>query len=87
MTATPFSIVLDGSSAVGNIEYLAVSARYLPSNQSSETIIKLIGLLELGDSSTGATLYKAVSSFLFSGDYGRQRRRNLLGIASDHASR
>ena len=68
LTEYSFSISLDEGSAKGTITYLAVNPRYLSSIEATKTTIKLIGLLQLGDSTTGKTLHDTINTFLFEGD-------------------
>ena len=68
LTEYPFSISLDEGSVKGSITYLVVNARYLPSIEATKTTTKLIGLLQLGDSTTGKTLHDTINTFLFEGD-------------------
>jgi hypothetical protein len=83
---TPFSLSLDEGSLKGNIEYLAINARYLPSSTSLLTTTKLISLIQLEGSKTGETLYKLLVSLLFTGEDGELRKNNCLGICTDGAS-
>ena len=80
---TYFSIAIDEGSIKGNIEYLAINARFL--ENESEVTTKLIGLIEMGASSTGETLYNTLNAFLFSGEDGNKRKKMFMGIAADEA--
>ena len=82
----PFSLSIDGGSAKGTVEYLAINARYLAKETDDKTTTKLLGIIEMGDSYTGATLYETIQEFLFSGERGSLRKLNFMGISADHAS-
>jgi hypothetical protein len=60
--------------------------RYLPNDTAVKCCTKLVGLLEMGESFTGQELYEKIDNYLFSGKDGELRKRNLMGISSDHAS-
>ena len=83
---SPFSLSIDEGTALGAKSYLAINAKYLEHDEATFTTTKLIGLLKMGTSSTGDTLFKMLDSFLFFGERGKLRKRNFLGIAADHAS-
>jgi len=85
LSGTPYSISIDGGAAKGKVEYLAVHARYLPSEEDTLTATKLIGLIELGKSSKGIVMYEKLKEFLFSGEGADSRKNNLMGISTDHA--
>ena len=83
---TPFSISLDEGSPKTGEKYLAVSARYLETDQDTQAKTKLIDFVELTGSCTGEALKKIVDESLFSGPAGLKRRKNLMGISTDGAS-
>lgn len=82
---TPYSISVDEGNK-GKANYLVISAGYFNSPKETKTTTQLLGLIELSDSSTGLNLYELVNDFLFKGDEGLQRRNNLMGISTDHAT-
>jgi len=86
LKTSPFSISLDTGTAKGNVNYLNLHARFFATQNDTQTTTKLLGLIELDESSTGETLYNKISSLMFSGLEGQIRRRNLIGIATDGSS-
>jgi len=77
---------LDEGSLKGSSEYLAISARYLENSTSFITTTKLISLIQLEGSKTGETIYNLLVSLLFTGEDGKLRKNNCLGICTDGAS-
>ena len=86
LETTPYSVSLDESGSKGNTQYLAISARFLPSIEATQTVTKLLGLLEMKTSASGETLYQMLTDFLFSNDHEGKRRKNLMGVSTDGAS-
>ena len=83
---SPFSISVDEASDKFGREYLALCVRYYQSEDLFEPTTSFLGLLELGTSYTGETLYNLVTDFVFNRDNGDQIKANFMGICSDHAS-
>ena len=83
---TFFSISLDEGSIKGNVEYLAVSARFFETESDERTVTKLLDLIQLEGCTKGKTLYDLIESSLFSGNEGKERKKNLMGISTDHTS-
>lgn len=81
---SPYSISID-EATLHNVEYLAINARFMEDSECTKSTTKLIGLIKMDDSSTGEALYETVSSFLFQGNGGDNRQKNLLGISTDNA--
>ena len=86
LTKTPFSISVDEGSVKSRIEYLSIYARFFNSDEDTQTVTRLIGLIQMGENSTGEELYSKIHKFLFSGPDGEQRLQCCLGISSDGAS-
>ncbi len=87
LETSPFSISIDEGCAKGNVQYLAVNARFLPHTESVKTKTKLIGLIAMGTSSSGKTVFDEVYKLLFSDKEGAERRKqNFIGISTDAAS-
>ena len=86
LESTPFSISLDCGTAKGNVEYLAVNARYLDSSSSTKSTTKLLGIVEMKDSATGKTLNNLVHELLFKGEEEERRKENIMGVSSDGAA-
>jgi len=82
----PYSIAIDAGTAEGNEEYLAISARYFESEEAMTTRTTLLGLLPFHGSTSGEVIHKMLMKFLFDGPSGELRKRNLIGISTDHAS-
>lgn len=82
----PYSISLDEGKTKDNLQYLAINARFLPTEDDIHTQTRLLGLVQLGESKTGNTIFNMLQDFLFTGEEGHLRRKNLIGVASDHAS-
>ena len=81
-----YSLAVDSATAVGNEEYLAVSAKYLNDEEATFAETRLVGLLPLGSSTTGKTLFEKLSGLLFEGEKGEKRLQNLMGVAADRGS-
>jgi hypothetical protein len=75
-----FSLALDESSDIYGNSYLAVSARILELNNLDKTSTKLISIIPMQDSSTGAVLYDKVKSSIL---LDAEIERNLMGIVTD----
>jgi hypothetical protein len=87
LETSPFSISIDEGCAKGNVQYLAVNARFLPHTESVKTKTKLIGLIAMGTSSSGKTVFDEVYKLLFSDKEGAERRKqNFIGISTDATS-
>ena len=86
LESSPFSISVDeGTDKLGKT-YLAISARLFTSLLDNEPEDKLLGLLEVGDSSTGEALYKKIKDFIFSSINKEKVEANFMGICCDHSS-
>jgi len=83
---TFFSLAIDESSMKGTTEYLNISARFFDQEDSERTVTKLLGVIQLDGSKTGKTIYDLVEGFLFTGLEGKERKKKLMGIATDHGS-
>jgi len=83
LTNTPYSFSMDEGKTKDNVQYLAINARFLPNEGSTKTETRLLGMVQIAESQTGETIYKILGDFLFSGQEGHLRRRNLMGIATD----
>ena len=86
LKSTFFSLALDEGSMKGTIEYLNISARFFDKDDSERTVTKLLAVIQLDGSKTGKTLYDLVQAFLFTGSDGKERKKKLMGIATDHGS-
>ena len=82
MRRSPF-LSLDQSSDSYGKNYLAVCVKYLPENNLPEPKIKLLGIIQMGDSYTGEVIFnKILSEVLFADPI----RKNYMGYASDEGS-
>jgi len=85
LAKTPYSIAIDEGETKTGVQYLAINARFIPLETAIKTETKLLGLVEVKESQTGQDIYSMLSEFLFSGDEGAERKKNLVGTASDAA--
>ena len=83
---SPFSISVDGGSDDFGKEYLAISALYYNCDSDNYPKTSLLGLIELGTSYEGDTLYGKLKQFLFERTNGSKLKENFMGICSDHGS-
>jgi len=81
-----YSLAIDTANSQGNEEYLAINARYFATEDSLTTSTTFLGLLPLKASFSGETIFTILNNFLFTGDEGYARKKNLLGISTDGAS-
>lgn len=75
LTRTPYSISMDEGKTKTNVQYLAINARFIPNENGTKTVTKLLGLVEIKESQTGETIYKMLEDFLFSGEGGLLRKK------------
>jgi hypothetical protein len=81
----PYSVAIDAAAAQSGEEYLALNARYFLTATDSQTTTKLLALLHLKGAQTGEKIALLLSNYLFSGDGGEIRKKNMIGISSDGA--
>lgn len=86
LITSPFSISADEGSDKFGGAYLAISVRYFASENAISPQTKLLGLIEMGDSSKGEVLYAKVNQLLFAGPFAHKLKQNFMGICTDHAS-
>jgi len=81
-----FSLAIDSATSEGNEEYLAINARYFASKDSLTTTTTLLGLVPLKANSSGQAIFDLLTRFLFTGEEGSIRKKNLFGISSGGAT-
>jgi len=81
----PYSVAIDAASSHGGDEYLALNARYFVKDSDYKTTTKLLALLHLKGAPTGDKIASLLSDYLFFGEEGEIRKRNMVGISSDGA--
>jgi len=86
LESTPYSLAVDEGTTKMNETYLGINAKFMVSDAILEAKTKLLGLIKLGKSSAGESLYNLVKDFLFSGEGKEKRLGNLMGIVSDGAT-
>jgi len=95
ITNTPYSLSIDAGTAANNREYLGIYARFLGTHslqkntlkvEKPETMIKMLGIVELSGDATGGALFEKIEHFLFTGEGASARRSLLMGICSDKGS-
>lgn len=80
---SPFSILLDNSSDIYGDNYMAILVRYFH-NFRKPPITRLLAVVEIGASSTGASLLELVQEEMFNNDYNIIN--NIVGICTDGGS-
>ena len=79
----PFSLLIDCTSGLYGDSYMAILARY--SNKFTDgPTVKLIGVIELGGSSTGEALFEKIQEEVFDNDLSFLD--NLIAICTDSGS-
>ena len=86
LTNTPFSISVDEGSIKSRIGYCSIYARFFSSDEDTQTTTRLIGLIKMGENSTGEEICNKILKFLFSGPDGEERLKCCLEISSNGAS-
>jgi len=78
----PFSIAIDGE---GSVEYLGINARFFENEKAVKTTTKLVGLVPFKNGASGDMILKMIQDFLFVGEEGKNRKKNIVGVSCDGA--
>ena len=86
LAISPFSIAIDEGKTKDNVQYLAINARFFANQNDIKTQTKLIALIHMEESQTGLEIFKKLTNLLFTGPDGMERKKNIMGVASDRGS-